>query len=293
MAVSDWTKIRAHADEVVASTGQWAAILDENGKWLTDVEVETLDFKDQRNAMTSFKATAVVKSVDGGLPHPVVGHLVGEGLGVVGDDGALKPVTDGARFLVVERAGRTRVAGRIGFTKASGDGDTPSVIEISGMNALGELSLLPSPTAPKSWREAKWGTVSRVFGSGTDAGIPLVRARQMAGIILGKNATLHTAKIEEADVAVRTIISEAIESVYTACGLAKAEYPLRVSTRATGKRSPEVLIEPTDASVLATVADVATAAGVTVRAELWLPGDAQPEGLELTLPTFVFHVLQE
>lgn len=290
--MTDWAKLKAHREEVIRSTGQWAAVFDENFDWLTDVDIDTLDFKTQRNAATSFKATAVVKSVDGGLPHPVVGHLIGEGLGEVDSEGALVPVTAGARFLVVERGGGTRVAGRIGFTKASGDGDTPSVIEIAGMSLLGELTLIPSPTAPKSWREATWRTFDRVWGDGADAGIVLTKPRQLAGVTLGKHADLYTAKSNTAEVVVRALIDEAIESAYTLAGLPKEQYPLRVSARTTGKDSPKILAKPTDASLLATVADVASAAGVTITGEVWFPGEPQPEGLSLTLPTIVFHVLQ-
>lgn len=289
--MTDWKLLAKHKEEVVKSTGQWAAIFDENFDWLTDVDIDDLDFKNQRNASTSFTAKAIVKSVDGGLPHPVVGHLVGEGLGSVDSDGALVPVTDGARFLVVERAGSTRVAGRIGFTKASGDGDTPSVLEISGMSLVGELSLIPSPASPKSWREATWRTFERTWGDGEDAGLVLVKPRQLAGVIVGKN-DIYTAKTGTAEVVTRAMIEEAIDATYTTCGLSEAEYPLRVSTRSTGKKSPEIMAKPTDSSLLATIADFASAAGITIVPQVWFPGEPQPDGLTLTLPTIVFHVLQ-
>lgn len=287
----DWPTIRNHAAELIESTGQWAAILDEDLNWLCDVELESLDFDTQRNASTSFKAEVVVASTGGGLPHPAIDHLVGDDLGRVNDSGELVPVTEGARFLVVERAGRARVAGRIGFTKAKGPGDAPDTLELSGIDLMGELELIPAPNSPKSWREAAFREFDRVWGDGRDAGLVLSKPRLLAPVT-DFEKVVGVTLIGPADEVIRRILDTSFDAVYQMCGLPRDQYPLAVSQRDTGRHSFEVYLRPSGGKLLADVAETAGAAGVTIVPELWLPGDGQPEGLALTLPTIVYHVLQ-
>lgn len=287
----DWLTIRNHAAELIESTGEWAAILDEDLNWLCDVELESLDFDTQRNAATSFKAEVVVASTGDGLPHPAIDHLIGNDLGRVNDSGELVPVTEGARFLVVERAGRARVCGRIGFTKAKGDGNAPDTLELSGIDLIGELELIPAPNSPKSWREATFREFDRVWGDGSDAGLVLSKPRLLANIH-NFEKTIGVTLIGPADDVIRRILATSFEAVYSMCGLKPSQYPLAVSQRDTGRESFEVYLRPSGGKLLADVAETAGAAGVTIVPELWLPGDEQPEGLALTLPTIVYHVLQ-
>ena len=69
--------------------------------------------------------------------------------------------------------------------------------------------------------------------------------------------------------------------------------PIVVDTRASNRPSPEVLIRPTDKSIWQEIQAVALAAGVSVTVDLWWPGDEQPQGERLSLPTAVVRVEQK
>lgn len=289
---TDFRALKKHIAEVVSSSRMWAGVFDENMEWLCDIELSEFEYQQQRNAMSSFKAKAVVSSYTG-VPRPAVHHLVGENIGMVDSRGALVPVTAGARFLVVERSDSARVAGRIGFTVASGEGNTPSVLEINGITLIGELELLPCPSNIKAWDKTHFTTFDRVWGSGKDAGIVLDKPRQLADI---NTATVADGFTEgehgTAEETVRKILKDSFNCIYKLCGIPQGSYPLAVSDKSTGKKSPNVLIKPSDGTILTELAETMSAAGISLNPYLWFPSDIQPEGLQLTQPTIVFDVLQ-
>lgn len=282
--VFDWDQHKKHRAQVIADYGQWIGLLDADGVPIMDVPpVVELKAPQARNAPTSFECTINV-ATGYGVVHPIVDELVADNLGIVGGDGQLVPAAQKTRMIVVERPGERR-AFKITHVVAKGEAAAPQTLTIHGVSMLTLLDMVPCPSFPGAWKADQWRDFER------DEGAEFGTVRSLAPVEFAAIADGFTVG-GPAETTIRKLIMDSLAAAYRVAGV-KNNPPIVVDTRASNRPSPEVLIRPTDKSIWQEIQAVALAAGVSVTVDLWWPGDEQPQGERLSLPTAVVRVEQK
>lgn len=280
----DWESHRWHRQRVAADRGQWVGLLDAEGEPLWDAApIIDMQAPETRFEVSSLRMTMRIRSRQG-VVHPMVSELIADGLGTDGQ-GAMVPVTDSTRLLIVERPGSgpgTRRAYRVVSSTLSGEVLAPTLLRVDGVSMLDILAGLPCPSIPDSWT-GTWITSDRDWAG------PWSKPRLIQDVKFASVATGFTVS-GPAEATIRALIVRSLAAAFRAAGVA-GDPPVVVDPTPSGRPSPTVVIRPTDDSIWATVAAPAAAAGVRISADLWLPGDTWgPSGL--TKPTVVVGVEQ-
>lgn len=280
MDMIGWQRHRAHREQVMADTGQWVGLADENGVPICDLPPLLEMMAPQvRGEPGELELVTAVRSTRG-LLHTAVDELVAEGLGVQDGEGRLVPLTDPTRFVVVERPGDRR-AFRVTHVVAEGGWQAPATLMVHGISLLDMLNDHPAWSYPISIT----GTWHRV---NQDYAVNFERERDLQDVQMAASTDGFVIS-GPADVAIHQLITESLAASYRAVGV--ADHPIRVAALQPATGSPQILLRPTDDPLWETVAATALAAGVTVGATMWWPGDLDP-GLDPapTEPTVVVTV---
>lgn len=251
---------RAHIDQVVADEGQWIGVLDQHGEPLFELGgVVSHSFPETRLAADDVEVTLSVAA------NPrVMRDLVGDDFTALDGEGHLVPTGGVARCVCIVRPGGRQVA-QVAYATLSGAG-APSTLTLHATGLLGMLDQWPCPSAPGLWSAARFTSWS------TDAsGVDYARARDLAQIKMATVADGYTLKGKALTV-VRNLIQDSLDVVDTLHGWV-GDRTAVVEVPAVADASREVLIRPTDDSVLATISDTCRTAGVDLDVRLWWPGD--------------------
>lgn len=297
MEITDWTHHRKHRAAIAEDEEQYIGLFDETRPSLMDCPpvLSPLEAPQRRNTATSFKATFAI--MDEGTVHPIVDELVTGGA-TVDHEGKLVAVANKTRFIVVERKNYRR-AFRITHVVESGDWQHPHSLEVHGVDILAELD-----------RHVAWSAPTTITGEYTrferdwvgPEGIATTwnkprDLQDMKMITSADGVTLGDARREDeatAEKVIRKLITRSLEASWRATGIRGIidNPPIVVSPIGSPLPSPNVLIRPADGKLLETVAPIAEAAGVSITANFWLPGDPPAPGLKLSQPTIVVEVRQ-
>lgn len=275
-----WDRHRAHRAQVMADTGQWAGLADENGVPICDLPpLLEMDAPQVRGEPGELEVAMAVRPPLGQV-HTVVDELVAEGLGQQDGEGRLVPLTDPTRFVVVERPGDRR-AYRVTHVEVEGGWQSPATMLTHGVSVLDMLNDHPAWSYPISIT----GTWHRV---NQDYAVNFERERDLQDVSMAASTDGFVIS-GPADEAIHRLISESLAASYRAVGV--TDHPIRVVPLQPAAGSPQVLIRPTDDPLWETVSATALAAGVTVTADLWWPGDTNP-GLDPApvAPTIIITV---
>lgn len=283
----DWEKHRQHRHAVIADTGQWVGLLDENATPICDMApIVELQAPETRLEPASLQMTVRVRSPKG-VVHPVVDELVAPNLGI-DSEGALEPVMNKSRFVAIERAGAARDCRRvfrIVSAKPTGDAQAPSTMVIDGVDMLDMLDALPAQSIPDTWTGG-WIDADRDWAG------PWVKPRRIQDMKTAVNAdgfTLSGAGEET----IRALIVRSLAATYRAVGVQPGMEPIVVDPAGSGLASPRVVLRPTDDSIWDTISSPCAAAGVRVTASMWFPGDTWgPGNLAGDVPQVVVRVEQ-
>lgn len=277
----DWVSHRKHREYMIQEIGQWAGVLDENGVPLCDLPpVVELSGDVARGDVGELTMEAQVRTPSG-VVHPIVDALVASDLGKVDSQGRLVPSSEATRFICIERAG-VRMVYRVMFTEAMGGVFEPSRVKVHGVGVLDVLQGVPAWSNPRSI-DGQFRRLNQDFAVMWDT------PRDVAGVSMATRAdgyTLHG----EATAQIKRLIDESMAAVMKITGEGNAPVVCEVLP---GGVSPEVFIRPEDESLWETIIPVATAAGVEVTGTMWLPGDKQPAGMSLSLPTVLVWLRQQ
>lgn len=265
--------------------GQWAGLLDENGMPICNLpQLLSMSAPEVRYEPSSLTLSLRIRSASG-VVHQVVDELIADGFGV-DTEGALVPVTDRARFIMLERPGNTpdvRRVFRVVSATLAGGAEGPSTLQVAGVELLDMLSGIPCPSVLESWT-GHWILADRDW-AGPWSGSRLIQDIKFATVATGFTES------GPAEATIRQLITDSLGTVFLAAGLA-GDPPIVVDMTPSGRPSPTVVIRRTDESIWSTVAAHAAAAGVRISAHMWLPGDTWgPPGL--SKPTVVVMVEQE
>lgn len=279
----DWESHARHREQHIKDHGQWIGLLDQDGVPLCDMApIVEMNAPETNREPSSLEMEVKVRSRRG-LVHPVVKHLVADRLGV-DDEGALQPVMDSTRLVVVQRGVHpdTRRAYRVVSAQPRGGRDAPATMGIDGVDLLDMLDAIPCPSIPATWT-GEWVETDR------DWGAVWTESHRIQDIRMATIADGYTVA-GPAEETIRNLIQRSLDTVFRAVGVSDNP-PIVVDPTGSGLVSPPVILRPTDDSIWSTVAAPAAAAGVRIRAHLWLPGDTWgPAGL--TSPTVVIRVEQ-
>nr|WP_052095173.1 hypothetical protein [Corynebacterium auriscanis] len=157
----DWVAHKKHRDYMVATTGQWAGLLDENGVPLCDLPpVVEIEGDTTRSDLGELTMTVQVRTPSGEV-HPIVDEIIARGLGVVDSQARLVPANQATRFVCVEREG-LRTVYRVMFATAHGGAYVPSTVKIHAVTVLDVLQGLPAWSNPRSI-DGQWRSVNQDF----------------------------------------------------------------------------------------------------------------------------------
>ena len=277
----DWDGHRKHREYMIRETGQWAGVLDENGVPLCDLPpVVEMEGETARGDVGELTLTAQVRTPSG-VVHPVVDALVAADLGKVDSEGKLVPSSDPTRFICIERAG-VRMAYRVMFTEATGGMVEPSQVKVHAVGILDVLQGIPAWSNPRSIT-GEFRTLNQDFA------VMWETPRQVAGVSMATRADGYTVH-GEATTQIKRLIDESMVAVMRITGEKDAPVVCEILP---GGQSPEVFIRPEDDSLWEAIVPVASAAGVEITGTMWLPGDEQPAGLSLSLPTVLVQLRQQ
>ena len=298
MAV-DWVSHAKHRRQVAKDSGLYVGLLDENGEPLMDCPpVVSLTAPQTRNASTSLRMQLAVKS-PAGVVHPVCDELLAEGITDAGNQWVnldsegrvLAASLDATRFVLMEWSGGLRRTYRVTHTVADGGQDTPSTIEVNGVDLLKMLSLIPGFSAPLTVT-GKWVTFTRDWAGPENTGVTFSKPRDLQDMKMVTVADGVTVE-GDAESVIRRIVSESLAAAWKAIDPAVVDDPpMVVDPSGSGLKSPHILLRPTDRPLLDEVAGVAANAGVSITADMWLPGDSPVVGLSLVKPTVVVRIRQ-
>lgn len=280
---------RAHRAQVIKDLGQWVGLLDNQGQHLIDLPPPiSMVAPESRNAPSSLELTIPVKSPRG-IIHPAVRELVADNLGKTTTDGTLAPVTNETRFIAIERAGVRRVYWIV-YVVAKGVGAEPVTLTIHGVDLLKLLSRFPAISATTTW-EGTFTRFTRDWAGPENTAVVFQQPRELAPMKMANTA--HGATLEgAAEIVIRRVIKESLQTAFIAAGY-RLDHPIQVLPLRSGRPSPKILFRPSDGPLWEEIAGPAAAAGVQITAFMWWPGDPQPLGLDLHLPTVVIKVEQK
>lgn len=253
--MTDWEFWRGHADAAVATRGVWVGLLNEKWEPICDIPVVSMDENATRMAAGDISLDVAV-----GEYSQVVEELVGEGLGEPNVDGTFTPSNVAARWVGIQTT-----AGRYAYFIPSTIArvtDRVVGLKIEGVGMLQLLEDLPCPSVPVAWRGGwrEWRE---------DAGAKYASPRVLTAVELAEVADGYTVKGDAVEV-VRRVIDDSITAALALVGARERHMVVDWSPARAGR---EVLVRPDDGDVWGVVAEPARAAGVTISARLWWPGD--------------------
>ena len=144
-----------HIDYVVATEGQWVGLLDENGYPFLDFPaLINVQAPETRMASSSLQ---VAVDVSAGAGRRLLDELVADGLGKLEPNARLTPAVGPARFLCVVR-GEERLVARIIHHPIDAEYGSPRTMTVHGTDLTEGLAWWPCPSAPQTWRNAKFST---------------------------------------------------------------------------------------------------------------------------------------
>lgn len=286
----DWVRHRRQREQYARDHGQWLGLVDQDGVPMVGLpQLSSMDWPETRGTPESIELSMRARTPKQRV-HAAVDHLVAEKLGRVDAVGRLEPVSGPARLVALERPGIPRRAGKVTHVVADGDQIAPHTLTIHGVDLLGILDQLPCPSNPMSWTgeftrfERDW-----VGPPGEEA--MFEQPRDLASTTMITVA--DGASVEgDADEVIFRLIDESLQAVYRVAGITSNPPYVAVlgERKATSRR---LILRPTDQTIWQEVGEAAYNSGVSIRAELWWPGDPQPVGQVLSRPTIVFTVTQE
>lgn len=263
----DWKQFNAHRTAVVESTGQYLALLDENGHPICDLPSPSeMQAPRERNAASSLQVTFPVSTVDGGV-HPVARALVDDTIGLE-PSGAITP-TPKTRFVLVDRPGSSwcyRVAQRM----ATGPSNLLQEITLHGVDVVSFLQQLPAPTQPAKWASTKFHTFEKDWLAVTDQTARFKTSRDIAEVDFYDSYLSDQVISGSADEAIARVIRESVDSVTKLVGVTPS--PFSVTVTKSGTTVDQILIKPDDGFLWDLIMPRATAAGVDVTASMVFPG---------------------
>ena len=252
---------RKHIDQVVADSGQWLGILDENGWPILDLPpVVSLTASETR---LSAESVDCVIPLSGGAGRAVAEELLAQDITDVDSSGQLIQGDTPARFLCAVRPGERRTY-FLANPQAEGVA-TPSQATLSGVELLDGLAAWPCPSIPSLWKQRNFSTWT------TDAsGQTYKTPRELAQIEVANKADGYTEK-GKARTVIRELIQDSLDAVNDIMGW---NDPHMVVDFGGGvDTSKTVVIRTDDSSIWDTVAEPAKNAGVGIQVDLWWPGD--------------------
>lgn len=297
----NWDDHAAHRSQVVQDTGrtvdgrfipgQWIGLIDEDFVPLMDLPpVISMEWPDVRGSIDSVKLSFPVRTPSGRL-HTAVSELIADNLGRVDNVGKLIPITGPARLVSLQRSGGQRRDMLITHAKADGDAQAPHTLTLFGVSAEGYLDLLPCPSNPLSW-SGEFTRFERDWVGPEETTALFEQPRDLASMTMITVA--DGASVDGmADEVLYRLIDESLAAVHRVAGITVNPPYLAVLDAPVGPQE-RMIHRPTDQTIWQEIGERALAAGVSIRASVWWPGDPQPkEGVTLTLPTMVFRVRQE
>lgn len=289
MRTIDWDAHSKHRTQVAGDTGQWLGLVDEDFIPLLDLPpLSGMDWKDSRGAIDSVELTVNVRTPSG-RPHAIVSELIADGLGRVDEVGKLIPFTGPARLISWQRPGGVRSTMRVTHTTAEGDAESPHTLTIHGVSIKGYLDLLPCPSNPLSWT-GNFTRFERDWVGPEDTTALFDHPRDLASCTM-INVADGASVDGMADEVIYRLMQESFDAVHRVAGVEKPVY-VAVLDAPRGEQQ-RMIHRPTDQTIWQELGDRALTAGVSIRPQLWWPGDPQPAGMTLELPTLVFRIRQE
>lgn len=284
MAFVEWDAFRAHREQVIADHGEWWGMLDNHQHPITDLPAPTeSSWGKVWNEPTEMSASFDL--IEDGVVHPMVDPLVGEGLARVDEQGQLIPTLDESLFVAVERPG-VRAVYRVAFPDVSSQTvDAPDAVTVHGVDELQwVLGALIGPSAPDTWIHGEgWHHLNQ------DWATTWGKYRWMNDIKMAAELRIGV-RDGRADRVIRQVI---VDGVRVAEHMYGRSLPIYVSPYFSGHESPKILLDVQDRSLWEEVGETAAAAGVTISAECWWPGDDPWRGMTWSEPRVIVSVWQE
>lgn len=279
--VFQWDAHRKHREQVIRDQGEWIGLVDEDGVPLFDLPLPMEFTAPSTHLNPESLSMTLPTRMPSGEQHPVMAQLIADGLGASDTEGRLQPVSGPSRFIVIEHS--KRQVFRVGFARAQGEAGSPSALEIGAVDLLNALDGLPCFSIPglvkPEWKQAAG-----------DYGAQFKKPRRLSMLKMAQVADGYSVE-GPAEETMRRLIKESLDALHRVFGITE-DFPYAVSSQSSGKPSPHVIIRPQDRSLLEELTPICQMAGCSLHASLWWPGDPQPPGLELTMPTIVFAVMQ-
>lgn len=262
----DWKQFNAHRTAVVESTGQYLALLDENGHPICDLPSPSeMQAPRERNAASSLQVRFPVSTVDGGV-HPVARALVDDTIGLE-PSGAITP-TPRTRFVLVDRPD-TSWCYRVAQRMATGPSDRLREITLHGVDVVSFLQQLPAPTQPAKWKQTTFHTFEKDWLAVTNQKTKFKQSRDIAEVDFYDSYLSDQVIVGAADEAIGQVIRESIDSVTSLVGTEAS--PFTVTVTKSGTTVDKILIKPDDGFIWDLIMPRATAAGVDVTASMVFP----------------------
>lgn len=283
--MTDWEQHKLHRGEVVRTQGRWIGLLDGNGHPICDLPPNPIELEapQQRMAIASMRMKINVGS-RWGAKHPALRALIDDTLGVT-DTGAVEP-TKRTRFVAIETADEYRQLWRVGQRGTPHLADT---LTIHGVDALQYLQQIPSVSQPAKWKQqGQWFTADRDWVSTIEQPRRFDTPREVREVDFSTSYLTDNVLDGPADVVIHQALSESLSAVFA--GIERRQV-IQVEAIEPTPGMPRMTYKPSDGWLWSEIAPRASAAGIDLSSSMWLPGDAQPQGLELTEPTIVIRVL--
>ncbi|MGV3071478.1 hypothetical protein ACEE90_03410 [Corynebacterium phoceense] len=257
----DFPQWRKHIDAVVADEGQWVGMLDENGVPMRDAgSIVSLSAPETRLATASLELVLAAGPGD-----PFVDELIAGGLGLQSATGTLLPAKGPTRMICVERVGRPRLPFTVTHSVVSGTA-VPSQLTVHGVDTTDSLAWWPGVSIPMEWSNAKFSDWV------TDAsGTTYSKTRRLARVPFATKADGYTMR-GQARTVIRNFIQDSLDAVNTLKGWTERPHMV-VDFGGPADTSEELLLRTSDDYVWDTIAAPAKNFGLTVKVDLWWPGD--------------------
>lgn len=284
----DWAEHRKHRRQVVADHGRWIGLLDGNGQPICTLPSKPVELQapQQRMGIGSLKMTISVGS-KWGTKHPALRALIDDTLGQDSASGAIVP-TKKTRFVCIETAGKRRVVWRVGQRGTTQLGDT---LTIHAVDTLSYLQQLPCISQPAKWKQKDaWFTADTDWLAVVDASHKFRKPRQIREIDFSTSLLADNVLAGPADEVIHKVLSESLEAFFVGV---ERKQKLFCAQPQGDSDAPYITLKPSDGWLWQEISPRASAAGVTLRAGMWLPGDGQPAGLELDSPSIVIDVVRD
>lgn len=269
----NWEDLHAHIEQAVRDRGKLVLLCDADGVPVCELPVVDKSAKETLVAAASGELTIPVRGRMGQM-HEAVRHLLVDNVGEIRPDGTLAPVTDETWIIVVCTEGE-RSAFIASHPRAPLHPiNPPDVLHIPVAYLSSLLEFWPAPSVPQVWTPtyvANDGKEYPAFEEWTeDAGGAYETPRTYAPVQFATVADGHTMD-GPAEYVIRTLIQDSLDAVNNLKEW--ADDPHMVVDFADPRPSERVVFRVEDRSVMDTIAQTATQAGVHLSVVLWWPGD--------------------